>query len=275
VVSFRSNEDANCILAGVTITGGAVGIQCADTSPVIVNCEVRGNLGAGVKLNGASKPTLINCNIVDNGGDGIALSQDWGSWSWVHLNNCTVAGNSGTGVYYGIQIITNSIICNNGGDEIASDSAMVTYSNVEGGWPGEGNVDYDPCFADPCNGDYHLKSEAGRWSPLSMSWVLDDVTSRCIDAGNPVSDWTAELWPHGKRINLGAYGGTPESSMSPSADGSAADLNIDDVVDFRDFDDFTNKWRAKQFFLREDIDRNGLVDHFDLKALVDEWLWGR
>ena len=42
------------------------------------------------------------------------------------------------------------------------------------------------------------------------------VTSPCIDAGDPTADWTGELWPHGGRINMGAYGGTPEASMSLS-----------------------------------------------------------
>jgi hypothetical protein len=64
------------------------------------------------------------------------------------------------------------------------------------------------------NGDYHLKSQAGRWDPKSQTWVLDELTSPCIDAGDPASDWTAELWPHGERINMGAFGGTPQASMS-------------------------------------------------------------
>ncbi|MHC4864947.1 MAG: hypothetical protein ACYTEX_12725, partial [Planctomycetota bacterium] len=71
-----------------------------------------------------------------------------------------------------------------------------------------------PCFGDPCCGDYHLKSESGRWHPPSQSWVLDDVTSHCIDKGlwnSPVGD---EPYPNGDRINMGAYGGTVEASKS-------------------------------------------------------------
>ena len=55
--------------------------------------------------------------------------------------------------------------------------------------------------------------------------------------------------------------------------GSGADLNIDDCVDFRDFDGLVNMWGVEQLFLREDIDRDGRVGYLDLKALVDEWLW--
>jgi hypothetical protein len=55
----------------------------------------------------------------------------------------------------------------------------VSYSNIQGG-QGEayvengcsldwvvGNIVADPCFADADNGDYHLKSQAGRWDPNS------------------------------------------------------------------------------------------------------------
>jgi L-ascorbate metabolism protein UlaG (beta-lactamase superfamily) len=64
------------------------------------------------------------------------------------------------------------------------------------------------------DGDYHLKSQAGRWDPASQSWVKDDVTSPCIDAGDPNSPVGQEPEPNGGRINMGAYGGTKEASKS-------------------------------------------------------------
>ncbi|MBN2132554.1 MAG: hypothetical protein JW741_23840 [Sedimentisphaerales bacterium] len=65
--------------------------------------------------------------------------------------------------------------------------------------------------------DYHLKSQAGRWDPVSEAWVIDDVTSPCIDAGAPNSPVADEPEPNGARINLGAYGGTAEASKSPAS----------------------------------------------------------
>ena len=62
------------------------------------------------------------------------------------------------------------------------------------------------------NGDYHLKSQAGRWDPTSQSWIIDDVTSPCIDAGDPNSPVAFEPYPNGGVINLGAYGGTAEAA---------------------------------------------------------------
>ncbi|HNS22481.1 MAG TPA: hypothetical protein PKH24_18400 [Sedimentisphaerales bacterium] len=64
------------------------------------------------------------------------------------------------------------------------------------------------------DGDYHLKSQAGRWDPNSGRWVEDDVTSPCIDAGDPNSPVGDEPQPNGERINMGAYGGTAEASKS-------------------------------------------------------------
>ena len=93
------------------------------------------------------------------------------------------------------------------GDEEAKAEVVIRYTDVQGGWRGEGNIDADPLFAslgywaDASNpsvaveptypnatwidGDCHLKSQAGRWDPASESWVLDEVTSPCIDAGDP------------------------------------------------------------------------------------------
>jgi hypothetical protein len=59
-----------------------------------------------------------------------------------------------------------------------------------------------------------LKSQAGRWEAVSQSWVVDDVTSPCIDAGDPNSPIGDEPAPNGAIINMGAYGGTSQASMS-------------------------------------------------------------
>jgi len=70
-------------------------------------------------------------------------------------------------------------------------------------------------FADPANGDYHLRSERGRYWPEHDIWVLDKVTSPCVDGGDPDTGTLNEPMPNGGRINIGAYGGTTEASLSP------------------------------------------------------------
>jgi hypothetical protein len=103
----------------------------------------------------------------------------------------------------------------------------VNYSNIQGGWEGEGNIDVDPFFANPgywadaddpniiaepndpnavwIEGDYHLKSQAGRFDPKSGSWVIDDVISPCIDAGDPNTPVGDELEPNGGIINISTF----------------------------------------------------------------------
>lgn len=76
-----------------------------------------------------------------------------------------------------------------------------------------GNISKDPLFADPVNGDYHLQSEYGRYSPTLGDWVTtDSLTSPCIDSGDPLMRRGRE--PHGGGVNMGAYGGTPYASKS-------------------------------------------------------------
>ncbi len=194
--------------------------------------------------------------------------------SSVFLNNCTFVGNYGR---YGNGLtcdpffpcdahLTNCIM-QNGGDEIwhnEESTINVQYSNIEGGWIGYSNIDVDPCFVDSgywdpngtpedasddfwVDGDYHLKSQAGRWEPDSRTWVQDDATSPCIDAGDPNYPIGYESFPNGGIINMGAYGGTAEASKSyfggPVCETIiAGDLNGDCKVDSADFAILAGHW---------------------------------
>jgi hypothetical protein len=142
---------------------------------------------------------------------------------------------------------------------------------VNGQWDGRGTPDpSDDIWID---GDYHVKSKVGRWDPASQLWVKDNATSHslCIDAGDPNSDWTAELWPHGKCINLGAYGGTPQASMSTSLVGNVADIDDDGLVDFNDMLLLTEMWLSDQVLLAEDLNRDRIVNLVDFAILVGNW----
>jgi hypothetical protein len=233
------------------------GMYCSSSHPDLTNCLFTNNSttippgviversvdNGGGMYNYYSNPTLANCTISGNSsryGGGI-YNYD----SHLILTNCTLAGNSayeGRAMYnHGSSLsISNSILWNGGNEIYNYTSATITYSNIQGGWPGNGNIDVDPLFVNPgywadvndpniviepndleavwkavwIEGDYHLKSQAGRWDPVSESWVQDDVTSPCIDAGDPNSPIGHEPFPNGGRINMGAYGGTPQASKS-------------------------------------------------------------
>ncbi len=226
VVTFSGGVDAACVLAGFTITGGQAqfggGIACTGgSSPTIKHCAITGNAadsaGGGMYVDG-SHPILENCifnaNTATFFGGGISCQN-----SELILKNCVVHGNTGflgagLVVNGGNPAVVNSILRDNHPDQI-SGSAVVSYCNVKGGFPGQDNIDIEPLFADPDNGDYHLQSQAGRWDPVTGGWGQDDVTSPCIDAGDPSVSVGHEPEPNGSRVNLGAYGGSVEASKSP------------------------------------------------------------
>ncbi len=197
------------------------------------------------------------------------------------ISNNVIFGNECTngGLHSCSGTITNNIVWGNVGDEIVSSTEPI-YCCIEG-WVElsieNGNINTDPCFVDAWNGDFHLQSQAGRWDADSESWVVDGEGehSGCIDAGDPVSDWTGELWPHGERINMGVYGGTAEASMSLNPVGNVCDFNGDGVVDMLDWGMLGEKWLVEQVLLKVDEDRDGVVDARDLCIFVGEWLWGK
>jgi hypothetical protein len=65
---------------------------------------------------------------------------------------------------------------------------------------GTGEIHQSPLLQISAFGDYHLKSQAGHWDANSASWVKDEVTSPCIDAGDPASPIGLEPFPNGGRI---------------------------------------------------------------------------
>ena len=223
-VTFAGGEDESCVLAGFTITDANAAVYCSDASPAIVNCVITGNSGSGIELLNGSNPAIMNCEITRNGGSGIKmLKHALGRriiYNYALITNCLIAKNGKYGIEDGIiviinctivanglcgiysyePIVFNSIIYYNDSDGVQIDSdldAIVNYSDVQGGWSGQGNIDADPLFADVIQGDFHLH----KGSP-------------CIDAGNPDSEFTLESEPNGQRINMGAYGGTPQASLS-------------------------------------------------------------
>jgi len=98
----------------------------------------------------------------------------------------------------------------------------------------------DPLFADANAGDYHLLSERGRYWPAEDVWVLDEVSSPCIDGGDPNVEPSGEPTPNGGRINMGAYGNTAYASMSEWV--PASDTNRDGIVNFVDFAVLADEW---------------------------------
>ena len=259
-----ANKWSRPILAGCTfransaLDGGGMH-NYATSSPTLTECVFNENSaerwGGGMYNYPWSSPSLTNCIFIRNlassryHGEGGGMCNETDSSPT--LTNCTFTENAaafyGGGMYdsHSTPTINNCIFWANTarfGDEIwwGHVSGTVSYSVIKGGWAGEGNIDADPSFVDPNNGDYHLKSQAGRWDPGSESWIQDAVTSPGIDGGDMTDPIGLEPFPNGGIINMGAYGGTTQASKSyfggPVCETIVAgDINGDCIVDFRDF----------------------------------------
>lgn len=242
---FQNSEDANSVLAGLTITNGYApkdgsifgstrsvggGIFCHNASPTIRRCIITGNFacrdGGGICCHN-SAASVISCTISYNStkGDGTTFGGGIHSWqSGLTISNCTITGNlargmPGGGVWCGGSTgeITNCIVWGNRGQydhAIHLDgrtSVVVTHSDVEAGWEGEGNTDLDPCFV-----------QVGYWDPNGTAsypwddfWVEGDYhllpNSPCINAGDPdfvpeVNETDIDGQPRvaGGRVDMGA-----------------------------------------------------------------------
>jgi hypothetical protein len=273
---------ANCTLIGnsAEIRGGAVYNNDGDVT--MTNCLVTrnwcGEKGGVVYLGSDDGATLTNCILTANSAEkgGVLYV---GSRSYAKLTNCTLTGNraadNGGALYIDDPeearlTLTNCILWSDAPQEIypqpPGSATVITHSDLQGAVPDGGNINADPCFAEPgywdpngtpedsnddffVDGDYHLKSQAGRWDPSSQTWVIDDVTSPCIDAGDPMTPISLEPFPNGGIVNMGAYGGTAEASKSwfgkPLCETIVAgDINGDCIVDFKDFCIMALHWLA-------------------------------
>ena len=223
VVTFDHGEDSRAQLTGFMITNGndpldGAGINCIASSPTIRNCIIAGNRGNGLFFLG-STATLSNCTITGNGGKGL-----------------------GCGLFTFISPklkVSNTLLWDNIPVDLKvahGEWPELLFSNYGNGPLGPGSVRVDPLFARPGQwiheadqspatdpflpdtvwvpGDYHLRSQTGRWNPETLTWSQDNTHSPVIDAGDPTDSADAEPLPNGALINMGGYGGTEQASQS-------------------------------------------------------------
>jgi len=299
--------------------GGAVN-NGGDSAPKFLNCRFIDNValwaGGGAMLNGyagfgsTGNPTVVNCIFSGNWTDRYGGAM-YNERSTPTITNCTFSSNAAErgGAIYNYRdsssILTDCILWGDtaklGGeiylaayDERYPSTISVSYSNVQGGYEkvgvetgctvqwGHGNIETDPRFVDLNSRDYHLKSEGWRWDRNWSTWVWDDVTSLCIDAGNPGSPLGGEpltvpadpsnKWGQNLRINMGAYGGSAEASIGPHNWALLADLSNNGTVDLIDFAIFSQDWQDEGPEEPSDLNRNMRVDCADFILAAYDWL---
>jgi len=134
---------------------------------------------------------VTNCTITGNSardvGGGLRCYE-----SSITITNCTISGNiadiSGGGIYCGVSdpTITNCILWGDSapnGPEIyvCSGLPVIIYSDVQGGWSGEGNIDADPLFLG--GGDYHLTLRSPCIDSGTDAWIYTDIDGEARPLG--------------------------------------------------------------------------------------------
>ncbi|HUB26292.1 MAG TPA: choice-of-anchor Q domain-containing protein [Tepidisphaeraceae bacterium] len=219
--SDASPSVANCTFLSDSATSGAGGgiEDATDSAPFVSGCnfdnDTAASAGGGI-ASVSSQGTVVNCTFVgDSAPLGGAVSDQ--TVSAPTITNCTftanTSGSDGGALYNALSsspAVTNCIFWLDAapvGQEIFNDSTSappVTYSDVDGGYAGTGNINADPLFvsnANPASGNYG-------------NLVLQQQ-SPCINVGNNSaipSGITTDIAGHprivGGIVDLGAYEAT-------------------------------------------------------------------
>jgi parallel beta helix pectate lyase-like protein len=213
-VSCRGSSPTfrNCRMVGSQIGG----MELVDASPTIIDCIFDENIGTGLSMEHSQVATILRCSISRNG-TGVNMSKSSASFSncliagnktqgilcffgnFPVLESSTIAGNGEEGFYLlsSHPVLKNSIVWGNGKGTVAShvesdftaDHSCLESSTV---WPGTGNLNLDPLFMDPKNGNYRLRS----LSPLIDAGATE---------GNPGDDLDGIHRPCGGGVDMGAF----------------------------------------------------------------------
>lgn len=155
------SQTFNCIFRNNTSHWGG-GLYCYSSNHDFINCLFVQNAATyGAGINGfvvETNLTFTNCTFTEN-----VASSYGGGYSGGKIAN---------------PVMTNCIFWNDSPDELSGIPPVITYSLIDGGFPGTGNIDADPLFVTGEAGDYYLSHVA--------AGQLED--SPCIDAGSDLAE---------------------------------------------------------------------------------------
>ncbi|PIE55100.1 MAG: hypothetical protein CSA35_03165 [Dethiosulfovibrio peptidovorans] len=229
----------NCTFSGNEASQDGGGMyNCWESSPSVINCtfsrNVAGNDGGGMFNDGKhdgweSSPSVINCtfsgNVAGNDGGGVV---NWDRSSPI-VTNCTFSGNVASENGGGIlnsgdssPTVTNCIFWDNVNGDLyngGTSTSVVSYSVVEDGTSGTGNIDADPLLSALANnGGPTWTMEIGKDSPARNAGIGGSGIPATDQRGEP-RDWkpdmgayeefdTSLLMPPGTGPGIGGPGGS-------------------------------------------------------------------
>jgi hypothetical protein len=308
---FNFHDRPQTVLQGLTIANGVRNSEgvviCTASSPTIVNCVFDNNtvnhgLGGALLIQEGS-PQVINClfsrnqalrNWMNDGEGGAVYVAGGAPRFW----NCTFADNlaadRGGALLADASnvIVANSVLYGNAADEgpqiaiRSGGTTSVSFSDVAGGpdavsivaatldW-GPGNIDADPLFADPNEGDFHLRAgslciDAGGNALVPFD-VVDLDQDGDTDELTPLDlDYEGRFFDDPNTPDTGC-GSTPIVDMGAYEFGGTGpqpcvgDLDGDGDVDLADLAELLSGYGQDD---GGDLDCDGDTDMADLTALL-------
>lgn len=210
--------------------GGAIAVAASSNSgtsnPVLTNCVFSQNTadyGGAISVSGGvtSSLTLLNSvftgNVATTYGGAIHIRNSSGTINTI-LTNCTAEGNRvlsqsnfGAAIFNEIassQVnvrLSNCITRNNlgqSGSNVGALSAFgpdvysITYSNIQGGFAGTGNIDADPLFVNVGGGNFRLQPGSPSINTGDPASTTSNVSATDLGGNNRIDNG---------RIDMGVY----------------------------------------------------------------------
>ncbi|MDD5326659.1 MAG: right-handed parallel beta-helix repeat-containing protein [Phycisphaerae bacterium] len=259
----------------------------------IINCRIMGNYaesssGYGGGIYSIGDADIINCQITGNstGGRGGGIFDAGPD----RIINSTIANNyaslDGGGAYIcDTTVVTNSIFWGNyagqDGNQFGSfNNPSISYSDIQDGWSGTGNIDADPCFIDADTNDFHIGQNSPCIDAGDNNSVAIDYAD--LDGDNDINEPTPmDLDGFGRFIDDLCTTDT-DSGIAPIVDMGAyeflrSNINHDNAVNFTDYAELALQWLKTGCGQCNgaDLTCDGQVDWADLQEFTENWLEGQ
>lgn len=221
--TFSNNSAAD--LTAQDVRGGA--LIAAEGETWIANCGFYDNsaqgddsdYGGAIENWAESEMSIVNSVFVGNTALAGSAIRNEEEGSTLDIVNSSFFGNSPSGTdgtlsnLEGDAQVTNSIFWGGSTPEIShvdspTTETNVTFSDVEGGYTGEGNLEVDPEFVDESDGDVHLASDSPVINQGDHAHLPDDLLD-LDDDGDRAEVLPVDLDGNdrvvGSSVDMGAY----------------------------------------------------------------------